>query len=247
MAISAIRQSLIVGGLLAAATVALGLSGCGPVEQNITEPEPASVAFPAPQEETEANLDLWLERLEVNSRELYNARDAVVASVGLKEGDQIADVGAGTGLYTLLFAEQVGASGRVFAEDIEPLFLDLINRRAEDLGLSNVTAVLGREDDVTLPAQSVDVVFIADSYHYFDDREAIMKSIYDATKPGGRLILVEYDIEPGGERPPEKEYVRFGKAGVISEVEFVGFVHEADIDVQGLQENYFISFRKPAE
>ncbi len=193
------------------------------------------------------NIDVWLERLEVGSREIYSAREAVVRAVGLGEGDVVADVGAGTGLYTLLFAEAVGVSGRVFAEDIEPLFLDLVNRRAADLGFDNVTAVLGREASVTLPAETIDVVFIADSYHYFDDREAIMRTIYDALKPNGQLVLVEFDIVPGEAKPDYKSHVRFGKAGVISEIEFIGFKLVAEPAVDGLEENYLVKFKKPGD
>jgi ubiquinone/menaquinone biosynthesis C-methylase UbiE len=224
------------------------LTACsGPGGNNANEGgEPAGQADGAAIDDEETNLDLWLERLEVGSRELYSARDAVVEAVGLKEGDWVADIGAGTGLYTVLFAEEVGASGRVLAEDIEPLFLDLINRRAADLSVDNITAVLGREDDVTLPKSSVDVVFIADTYHYFEDREAVMRSIYEALKPGGSLILVEFDITPGEQRPDYKSHVRFGKAGVISEVEFIGFKLADAPVVEGLDENYFVRFVKPA-
>lgn len=193
------------------------------------------------------NLDVWLERLEVGSRELYSAREAVVDAIGLENGDVVADIGAGTGLYTLLFAERVGASGHVFAVDIEPLFLDLINSRAADDGFENITSVLGRNDDITLPANSVDVIFIADTYHYFDNRETIMKSVYEALKPGGGLIIVDFDIVPGEKRPGDKSHVRFGKAGVVSEVEFIGFETDPEIDVDGLEENYFARFRKPLQ
>lgn len=195
--------------------------------------------------EDDVNLDVWLERLEVGSRELYSARENVVTAIGLKEGDVIADVGAGTGLYTLLFAESVGPAGHVFAVDIEPLFLDLINQRAEDMGYDNVTAVLGRENAITLPEDSLDFVFIADTYHYFTDREAIMKTIYNALKPGGSLIMVEFELTPGEPKPDYKSHVRFGKSAVKSEVEFIGFKSAADIDVDGLDENYFIRFVKP--
>lgn len=202
-----------------------------------------SSAPTAPEEEI--SIDLWLEQLEVGSRELYSAREAVLEAVNAPEGARIADIGAGTGLYTLLFAEAVGRSGHVYAIDIEPLFLDLINQRATDAGFDNVTAVFGREDDITLPAQSVDVVFIADTYHYFNDREAIMRTVYDALKPGGALIMVEYDIVQGQRRPQGKEHVRFGKAAVVAEVEYAGFEKVAELDVPGLTDNYFVRFRKP--
>ncbi len=192
----------------------------------------------------EVNLDVWLERLEVGSRELYSAREAVVAAAGLKEGDVVADIGAGTGLYTLLFAEAVGAKGHVYSVDIEPLFLDLINRRAEDMGLYNITAVLGRRNDISLPEQSVDVVFIADTYHYFENREDIMRTVRNALKPGGSLIIVDYEITSETVRPDDKSHVRFGKAGVISEMEYVGFETSDDVTVDGLSENYFVRFQK---
>ena len=198
-----------------------------------------------PVEDGEISIDLWLEQLEVGSRELYSAREAVLDAVDLPEGARIADIGAGTGLYTLLFADAVGRSGHVYAIDIEPLFLDLINQRAADAGFDNVTAVFGRDNDITLPAQSVDVVFIADTYHYFNDREAIMRTVYDALKPGGALVMVEYDIVQGQRRPEGKDHVRFGKAAVVAEVEYAGFEKVGELDVAGLTDNYFVRFRKP--
>ena len=230
----------------AIALSAFAAVGCAPPQSGDDDPVDISVGDGAPLDE-EINLDLWLERLEVGSRELYSAREAVVAAVDLDPGAWVADIGSGTGLYTLLFAEQVGAEGQVFAEDIEPLFLDLVTRRAEDADLENISAVLGRRNDVTLPGDSIDVVFIADTYHYFDDREAVMRSVYRALKPGGSLVLVEFDIEPGEERPDYKSHVRFGKAAVISELEFVGFKFAQETAVDGLTENYFVRLVKPAE
>lgn len=210
------------------------------------EPAPAGdVEVTAPAGNDDANLDIWLERMEVGSRELYSARFDVVAAVGLKENQAIADIGAGTGLYTLLFAEAAGPGGRVYAEDIEPKFLDLINQRAEDAGVANITAVLGREHDVSLPTNSVDIVFIADTYHYFEDREAVMKSVFEALRPGGSLVIVDYDLQPGQSRPAGKEHVRFGKAGVISEIEYVGFDLAEEVSVPGLEDNYFLRFTRP--
>lgn len=222
---------------------ALGVAACSEADEQALE----SGGFVAPEAgaEDEINLDIWLERLEVGSRELYSAREAVVAAVGLQEGDWVADIGAGTGLYSLMFAEAVGEGGQVFAEDIEPLFLDLIIRRSADNGANNITAVLGREEDVMLPAGAMDVAFIADTYHYFDRREAIMRTVYDALKPGGILNIVEYDMYQDRKMPENKSHVRFGKKTVIAEIEYIGFEFIEEVKVDGLEDNYFVRFKKP--
>jgi SAM-dependent methyltransferase len=204
-------------------------------------PPPAEEPYPYEP----VNLDLWLERLEVSSRELYSARAAVADAVNLPEGARIADVGAGTGLYTLIFAEKVGPSGVVFAEDIAPRFLTLINQRADDLGFDNVVSVLGRPDSITLPAKSLDAVFIADTYHYFDDPAAMMKTVFEALKPGGALYIVDYNLAEGETPPADKRHVRTGKDGVAAEVESYGFGKAEDIAVPGLSENYMLRFVRP--
>ena len=215
---------------------ALCLAACAPAGETTVEEQIV--------QESELNIDVWLERLEVGSRELYSARDAVVAAIGIEEGQWIADIGAGTGLYSLLFAEKVGSTGRVFAEDIEPLFLDLIRQRAIDADLTNITVVLGHEDDITLPDQTIDIMFIADTYHYFSDREKVMRSIFKSLKPGGRLVMIEYNLKSASERAEHRSHVRFGKEAVISEVEFVGFKFVEEVAVTGLVDSYFVTFEK---
>lgn len=220
------------------------LAACGGADKPATEEEtPAPAADPYPYEPV--NLDLWLERLEVNSRELYSARAEVAAALKIDPGERIADVGAGTGIYTLLFAEKAGPSGVVYAVDIAPRFLTLINQRANDLGLDNVVSVLGRSDSVTLPPNSVDAVFIADTYHYFDDPAGIMKTVFDALRPGGALYIVDFDLVDGETPPPEKRHVRFGKDGVAAEIASFGYGEAEEIEVPGLRENYMLRFVRP--
>ena len=191
-----------------------------------------------------ANTELWLETMEVGSRELFSARDAVVAAVGLKDGERIADVGSGTGLYALLFANEVGAAGAVFAVDIEPRFLKLVNQRAADLDLTNVTAVLSRDVSITLPENEVDVVFISDTYNYFAEPQKIMETVHAALKPGGRLYILDFDIAADKPRTQENDHVRVGKDALASEIESVGFVFEEDLEVEGLSQTYMLRFRK---
>ena len=230
-------------GVLCLATAALGAGACS--RKPAAEDSPPAVSADDPYPDDPANLELWLERLEVGSRELYSARGAVAAAVALKEGARIADIGAGTGLYTMLFAEKVGPEGSVFAVDIEPRFLKLINQRAEDDGRANIVSVLGREDSVTLPPASVDAVFICDTYHYFEDPAAIMATVRAALKSGGALYIVDYDVVEGRQPPPDHRHVRFGKAGVAAEIQSFGFGPAVEIPVEGLSENYMLRFARP--
>lgn len=226
------------------ALVATTLASCGAREKSGAAPSAVpsgKIDYP----DDPANLEVWLDRLEVGSREIYSARAAVAKAVALTEGGAVADIGAGTGIYTMIFAEEVGPKGVVYAVDIEPRFLKLINQRAEDDGFKNVTAVLGRDDSITLPEDSVDAVFICDTYHYFEKPAEIMATVKSALKPGGSVYIVDYDLKDGAAPPPEHRHVRFGKAGVEAEVESFGFEKAEEIAVEGLTENYLVRFKKP--
>lgn len=199
----------------------------------------------APPVQEDATLDVWLEKMEVGSREFYASREAIVAAIGLKEGEFVADIGAGTGLFSLMFAKAVGPKGEIYAIDIEPRFLKLINQRAEDLDLSNVAAVLGRPNSITLPPASIDVAFISDTYNYFTDPAELMTSVKNALKPGGRLYILDFDAPAEGPRPPELQHIRLGFEGVKAEVEGFGFVSAERIAVPGLRETYMLRLTRP--
>lgn len=229
-----------IAGMIALAAV-LSISACGrrAATSELAEPLPA----PSYGEEEE-NPEVFLDTMEVGSRELYAARDAVLAAAKIAPGDRIGDIGAGTGLYSLLFSNAVGPTGVVYAVDIEPRFLKLISQRAADLDAGNVVAVLGREKDITLPPNSVDVVFIADTYHYFSDRAAIMSTVNDALSPNGRLIILDYTLEESHKNDPSRAHVRFGKAGMINEVESFGFKLVEEPQAPGLNDIYMLIFAK---
>lgn len=224
---------------LAAGLILLSACGQKRASTEVAEPLPA----PSYGEEDE-NPEVFFDSMEVGSRELYAARDAVLAAANLPSGARIADIGAGTGLYSLMFADKVGPAGVVYAVDIEPRFLKLISQRAADLDVGNVVAVLGRDKDITLPPSSVDVVFIADTYHYFSDRAGIMATVRDALAPGGRLIILDYTLDEAHKDDPTRAHVRFGKAGMINEVTAFGFKLVDEPTVAGLKEIYMLVFEK---
>ncbi|MEQ1928948.1 MAG: methyltransferase domain-containing protein [Parvularculaceae bacterium] len=228
--------------MAAVALFGIVAAACGrPAAEVEKDAAPAEDPYP----DDPANLEVWLERMEVGSREIYSARNAVAAAVSLPEGARIADIGAGTGIYSMLFSEKVGAKGAVFAVDIEPRFLKLINQRAEDDGRDNIISVLGRTDSITLPAASVDAVFICDTYHYFENPSAIMSTVLEALRPGGALYIVDYDVAPGETAPPDHRHVRFGKADLAAEIESFGFGRAVEIPVEGLTDNYMLRFGRP--
>jgi len=191
--------------------------------------------------------DEWVQRFEVESREVYSARMEVLEACGIEPGDFIADVGAGTGLYTQVFAEATGAEGWVYAVDINPRFLEHIQRQAAAHEHANVTTVLCPEKSIALPHNSVDVVFICDTYHHFEYPAASLASILTALRPGGKLVVIDFERIPGVTSDWIMNHVRAGKEVFSQEIVDAGFTLETEKDLEGLEENYFLIFRKPDE
>ncbi len=193
----------------------------------------------------ELNVDEWLARFEVESREVYAARDAVLDACAIKSGERIADVGAGTGFYSRLFARTTGWDGWVYSVDISPNFLQHIAARASADGIENLTPVLGTDVSIRLPTESVDLVFICDTYHHFEQPSASLASIYRAVKPGGRLILIDFNRIPGKSRDFILGHVRAGKEVFRDEIKQAGFQFIDEVNVNAFEENYLLRFRKP--
>lgn len=131
----------------------------------------------------------WLERSE---REREERTDLLLKSLGLQPGDTVADIGAGTGYFTLPIARSVGKAGHVFAVDIQQEMLDIIDGRVQREALSNVSTVLGTPSDPGLPVSAVDAVLLVDAYHEFSHPREVMSAIRDSLATDGRVYLVEY-------------------------------------------------------
>lgn len=186
----------------------------------------------------------WVERFEHEGREIYDKRMQIVAAVGLQTGMRIADVGAGTGLFSKLFSPVVGNSGKVYAEDIANDFIQNIARLANESGLTNVVTVLGTDKDTKLPANTMDRVFVCDTYHHFEYPQTMLASIRQSMKPGAQLIVIDFRKEPGISSDWVMNHVRANKTTVTKEIEAAGF--ELVREETFLRTNYFLVFSKPA-
>jgi SAM-dependent methyltransferase len=133
----------------------------------------------------------WLERPERSSTEMP---DYVVEALGLASDDHVADIGAGTGYFTIRLARQVPA-GVVYAVDVQPEMLAILEARLAQEGVRNVHLVLGEEHDPNLPDGSLDLVLIVDAYHEFAYPREMLANIRRALLPGGRLVMIEYRSE----------------------------------------------------
>ncbi len=190
------------------------------------------------------NPDQWVERFEGESREIFTARQAIVRAVGLKRGHAVADIGAGTGLFTLPFAREVGPTGWVYAVEIAPAFVQRIGGLADEQGFDNITPLLGSDDHVRLAPGSVDVAFVCDTYHHFEFPKSTLASIRQALRPRGRLVIIDFERIPGVSREWVMDHVRCGKDQVRQEVESAGFHWVGEEEIPGLEENYCVVYRR---
>ena len=193
----------------------------------------------------ELDLDWAVSTFEGESREVFVSRRRIVERLGVSAGMTVADVGAGTGIFLELFAKAVGAEGKVLAVDISPKLVDHMNRLIRESGWTRVETVTGREREVGLSPGSVDLVFTCDTYHHFEYPRSMLASIHRALRPGGHLVIIDFERLPGVSREWILGHVRAGKNEVASEVTAAGFTLLDELEVEGLRENYLLRFHRP--
>jgi predicted methyltransferase len=184
----------------------------------------------------------WVERFEREGREIYDHRHDIIKAARIQLGSTVADIGAGTGLFTLLIAEAVGPRGKVYAVDIVKEFLGHIDGRAAQQGRRNVRTILCTERSVELPAHSIDLAFVCDTYHHFEYPHSTLASIHRALRPGGELVLIDFKRVPGESSQWVMDHVRAGQDIVTAEIISAGF--ELVGESAFLRDNYFLRFRK---
>lgn len=190
-------------------------------------PAPAQVAAPAPQETERPTSKPYtgdLSIFEDEDRAKNLQIDRVMDILGVREGASVADVGAGSGWFTVRAARRVGATGEVFAVDINKEFLDHIAGRAKTEKLPNIKTVLGTEDDPRLPAASVDAVLVLKTYHEIAKPVTLMTHLRDALRPGALVGVIDRNGK-GDDHGVKAEVVvdEMGRAGfaLASRYDFV--------------------------
>jgi ubiquinone/menaquinone biosynthesis C-methylase UbiE len=184
----------------------------------------------------------WRGVFERDGREVWDRREDIIRQLRLQPGHDVADVGAGTGFFATMMARQVAPGGRVYAVDIASSFVEASVQRARDQGLDNVVGVVNDPHSVQLPAGSVDLVFTSDTYHHFEYPQSTLRSIHQALREDGELVVIDFKRIPGVSHPWVLGHVRAGEQQVIDEIEAAGFALTERLDFMRTQ--YYLRFRK---
>ncbi len=179
----------------------------------------------------------WLER---DERQQEERGDLLLRELGLKPGMAVADIGAGTGYYARRMAPLVGSGGVVYATDVQPEMMKMLEDGAKKAGLTNIKPVLGSLKSVNLPNASIDLAIMVDVYHELEFPFEVIDSLVRALKPGGRIAYVEYRLEDP--RVPIKTLHKMSEAQVRKEAALHALVWERTANTLPWQ--HVVIFRK---
>lgn len=180
----------------------------------------------------------WLERPE---RQQEERTDLLLPELGIKPGMAVADIGAGTGYFSRRMAALVGPAGTVYAVDVQPEMVRMLQALAEQPGMGDIKPVLGGAADVKLAADTLDLAMMVDVYHELAFPYEVLASIVRALKPGGRVVFVEYRAEDPN--VPIKELHKMSQAQVRREAAVQGLVWERSAG--DLPWQHVLIFKKP--
>ncbi len=191
-----------------------------------------------------ARYEEWVDVFESSGREVYDKREAILETLNLRPGMAVADIGAGTGFFTLMFAKRVGPEGKVYAVDIAADFITNIELLATEAGHGNVIGVVNDGRAVGLAPNSVDLVFISATYHHFEYPRTTMAAVREALRPTGEVVVIDFRSGPGA-GAWVNQHVRGGEAMAVREIEADGFELVGRYDF--MQQYYFLRFRNNGE
>jgi len=162
-------------------------------------------------------------------RDAEESTGVAVRALGLGPGQVVADIGAGSGYYTVRMAREVGPTGKVYATDVQPGMLRLLVRRLDQAGLTNVVPVLGAVDDPKLPEEALDLALMVDVYHELSRPQEVLRNLRTALKPDGRLVLIEFRKESSWVPIREEHKMSVKEARI--ELEAEGYRFDGVIDI----------------
>jgi arsenite methyltransferase len=163
----------------------------------------------------------YIGALEDPKRDLYQKPQEVVEALGLKPGEVIADIGAGSGYFTFRLAHHVGQTGKIYAVDVSPNMILHINRRTRELKATNVVSILADPDDPLLPEGSVNRFFFSDSWHHIDNQTKYLSLMKQMLKPGGEIIMIDFHKKELPVGPPMQ--MKIAREDLIKQMETNGF------------------------
>ncbi len=185
------------------------------------------------------DIEFWVKMFEDPERDAWQKPDDVVKALQVRPGDIVADIGAGTGYFTRRLAVAVGSEGKAIGLDIEQSMVDHMKEEANKLNLSNYDARVVKTDDPELVPESVDMVFLCNTYHHIGDRVEYFKKAAKGLKSGGRLVIVDFYNKENPVGPPPDHTL--AKSVVMKELKEAGFKHLKTHDL--LPHQYFLEFR----
>jgi arsenite methyltransferase len=163
----------------------------------------------------------YISMLENPQRDAEQKPEEVIAAMALKNGETVADIGAGSGYFAFRFARHVGSNGRVYAVDISPDMILYMNRHIRDLKLNNVVTMLSAPDDPLLPDTSINRFFICNTWHHVEGKSNYLRLMKKMLKPGGQVVIVDYKKEPLPVGPPPE--MKLARQEVVDQFESGGF------------------------
>lgn len=185
----------------------------------------------------------YIALLEDPERDAHQKPDEVLKALALRPGEAIADIGSGSGYFSVRLAEKVGPAGRVYAVDVDPEMVRHLNRRLRDAGLDNVRTLLADFDDPLLPDGSVDRFFVCDTWHHIEDQAKYLALMKRMLRPGGQVVMIDFKKEATPMGPPLE--MRIAREDLVRQMKGAGF--EVSAEHAFLPYQYFLVFRVAAE
>lgn len=199
---------------------------------------PQAAAPPPQMEHRHHDPAAYIASLDDPARDAYQKPDEVLKALALRDGETVADIGSGSGYFTVHFARAVGVTGRVYAVDVSPDMIRHLNRRLREEDIRNVVPVLSDPDDPLLPDASVDRFVIVDTWHHIDDKAKYLMLMRRMLKSGGQVVDIDFQKRELPLGPPLG--MKIAREDVIKQMEAAGFALAAEHTFLPYQ--YFLVF-----